>query len=86
MPSLSTDEYEFVALSPIDLNGVRAFNAGDPVPAGHVEAHSLQSSGRDAVVAKRGSKAAEKVEAEAPRPDDVPVASTPATATGPAAG
>lgn len=27
----------YVAVAPIFLNGARAFNAGDPVPAGHVK-------------------------------------------------
>ncbi len=27
----------YVALEAIDINGARAFNAGDPVPASHVE-------------------------------------------------
>lgn len=26
----------YVALEPIDINGARAFNPGDPVPASHV--------------------------------------------------
>ncbi len=28
---------KFVAKGPIDINGARAFNAGDPVPVSHVE-------------------------------------------------
>lgn len=27
----------YVAVHPIDIDGVRAFNPGDPVPKGHVE-------------------------------------------------
>lgn len=27
----------YVAIAPIFLNGARAFNAGDPVPVGHVK-------------------------------------------------
>lgn len=27
---------QFTAAQPIELNGARAFNTGDPVPAGHV--------------------------------------------------
>lgn len=27
---------QYVAVRPIDLEGARAFNTGDPVPAGHV--------------------------------------------------
>lgn len=30
---------EYVALGPIDHNGVRAYNAGDRVPAANVERH-----------------------------------------------
>jgi hypothetical protein len=28
---------QYVAVSPIDINGARAFNAGDAVPTSHVE-------------------------------------------------
>jgi hypothetical protein len=28
---------KYVAAEPIDIDGARAFNAGDPVPASHVE-------------------------------------------------
>lgn len=32
------DEYsQYVAIAPIDIDGARAFNVGDPVPASHVE-------------------------------------------------
>ena len=32
------EEYgQYVAVVPININGARAFNAGDPVPASHVE-------------------------------------------------
>lgn len=27
----------YVAVAPIDIDGARAFNAGDPVPASHVD-------------------------------------------------
>lgn len=34
----------YVAVGPIDINGVRAFNAGDPVPVSHVEGGVLAGS------------------------------------------
>ena len=49
----------YVALGPIDINGTRAFNAGDPVPVGHVTAGVV---GTDQV-AKTTSKAAQAVAA-----------------------
>jgi hypothetical protein len=45
---------QYVATQPIFIDGVRAFNAGDPVPAGHVK--------RD-LVAKSQVTAAEKKDA-----------------------
>lgn len=50
----------YVAVVPIDINGARAFNEGDPVPAGHVErgvvvedqvAKVTTKAGREAVAA-----------------------------------
>ena len=50
----------YVALSPIDINGARAFNVGDPVPASHVErgvvldeqvAKTTTKAGREAAAA-----------------------------------
>lgn len=35
--ALGTEWGTYVAVGPIDINGVRAFNAGDPVPVSHVE-------------------------------------------------
>jgi len=46
---------QYVATGPIFIDGVRAFNEGDPVPAGHV---------RDGLVAKASVTAA-KTPAEA---------------------
>lgn len=44
---------QYVATGPIFINGVRAFNTGDPVPAGHV---------RDGLVAASSVTAPEKKE------------------------
>ena len=44
---------QFVAVSPIDINGARAFNPGDPVPASHVERGVVLSE----QVAKTSTKA-----------------------------
>ncbi len=38
--------YEYTALVPIDIDGVRAFNPGDGVPAGHVTDLSLEVGGQ----------------------------------------
>lgn len=35
--ALAAEYGTYVALAPIDINGARAFNAGDPVPVSHVE-------------------------------------------------
>jgi hypothetical protein len=44
--SVQAEEYgQFVATGPIDLDGVRAFNTGDPVPAGHVKKFNLDKAG-----------------------------------------
>lgn len=43
---------QWVATSPIDINGARAFNAGDPVPASHVDRGVV---GRDLVEPARGT-------------------------------
>lgn len=45
---------QYVATEAIDINGVRAFNEGDPVPVSHVERGVVQSY----QVAKRNTKAA----------------------------
>lgn len=54
----------YVASGPIDINGARAFNAGDPVPVSHVdgnvvEAHQVAKvstqAGRAAVAAADNS-------------------------------
>lgn len=52
------DEYgEYVAKDVIAIDGVRAFNAGDPVPKSHVDRGVVDKS----QVAKVGTKAAEAV-------------------------
>lgn len=48
---------EYVATEVISIDGVRAFNEGDPVPVGHVKNGIVDK----ALVAKRGTKAAEAV-------------------------
>lgn len=53
------DEYgTYVAIEPIDHDGARAYNVGDPVPASNVEAHKYDEQG---LVAKRTTKAAKQV-------------------------
>lgn len=53
------DEYgTFVALEPIDHNGARAYNTGDPVPASNVELHGYLEAGQ---VARRSTKAAQAI-------------------------
>lgn len=50
------DEYgEFVAIAPIDWNGVRAYNVGDPVPRSNVELHGYLGQN---LVARKSTKAA----------------------------
>lgn len=51
----------FVATSPIFYNGARAFNPGQPVPASHVKLYGYD---KDGLVAKTGTKAAEKATAD----------------------
>lgn len=47
----------WVALTAIDINGARAFNAGDPVPVSHVERNIVPSES----VARVTTKAAAAV-------------------------
>lgn len=50
------DEWgQFVAVAPIDYDGVRAYNTGDPVPATNVRLHGYEAAG---LVAKTSTKAA----------------------------
>lgn len=45
----------YVAVHPIFINGVRAFNAGDPVPASHVDRKVVaKSQVRDVSTEKKG--------------------------------
>lgn len=46
--------YNYVALVPINYDGVHAFNPGDPVPDSHVKDHELTS---DQVAKKDSAKA-----------------------------
>lgn len=48
---------EFIAVERILIDGVTAFNAGDPVPKGHVERGVVANE----QVARRNTKAAEAV-------------------------
>jgi len=43
----------YVAVAPIFIDGIRAFNKGDAVPVGHVEAGTVEQE----LVAKRSTKA-----------------------------
>ena len=47
---------KYVAIAPIDLDGVRAFNEGDAVPTSHVERGIVSSD----VVRTRSSKAGQQ--------------------------
>lgn len=59
--SAQAKEYgQYVALSPIYIGGARAFNAGDPVPASHVESGAVS---RDKVTGAK-TKAAAAVTSE----------------------
>lgn len=53
---------EYVAKGVIYVNGVRAFNPGDPVPAGHVESGVVD---KDQVVGKQTKTAKQLTEGEA---------------------
>jgi hypothetical protein len=46
---------KYVAAEPIDIDGVRAFNPGNPVPASHVE-RGVVSAGQVTEVAKTSEK------------------------------
>jgi hypothetical protein len=46
---------EYVATTPIDIGGVRAFNVGDPVPKSHVDSGAVSKDS----VARSNTKAAE---------------------------
>lgn len=55
-------EYGYVAVEPIDINGVRAFNPGHEVPTSHVERGIVDKS----LVARKGTKAADSAPDTAP--------------------
>lgn len=48
---------QFVAIAPIDFDNARAYNVGDPVPAGNVARYKYDQRG---LVAKTGTKAADE--------------------------
>lgn len=48
---------QYVALGPIDINGARAFNEGDPVPASHIE-RALVSTEQVARTSTKAGRAA----------------------------
>ncbi len=52
------DEYgQYVATVAIDINGARAFNVGDPVPASHVKAGVVDDGQVSKVSTKAGQAA-----------------------------
>lgn len=52
------EEYgTYVAIEPIDHDGARAYNVGDPVPVSNVQQHKYDEAG---LVAKRTTKAAKQ--------------------------
>lgn len=66
MPELTLEEYRraqeaewstYVATEAIDINGGRAFNPGDPVPASHVES-GVVSTGQVAKTSTKAGRAA----------------------------
>lgn len=62
---MAAPDYEYVALRPIAMHGITAFQTGDLVPAEHVETHALEV-GVD--VAERGSEAADEAQNGPTRP------------------
>lgn len=54
----------YVALGPIDIDGARAFNVGDPVPVSHVDRGVV----REDQVAKRSTKAGQSAAAPTETP------------------
>jgi hypothetical protein len=66
-PVLTVAEYKaaqvaeyttYVAVQAIDINGARAFNVGDPVPASHVDRGVVDSGQVSKVTTKAGREAA----------------------------
>lgn len=70
MPEAMTDEElrkaqeaeygTYVATQPIDINGARAFNIGDPVPASHVSRGVVPDDAVAKASTKAGKAAAEQ--------------------------
>jgi hypothetical protein len=56
---------QYVALGPIDHDGARAYNAGDPVPTSNVDRWDYHGRG---LVAKRGTKDANAAVEQANQP------------------
>lgn len=53
------DEYsQYVAVAPIDIDGARAFNVGDPVPVSHVERGVVSADRVKKTSTKAGREAA----------------------------
>ena len=48
----------WVAVVPIDINGARAFNPGDPVPVSHVDGNVVTKDQVAGVATKAGREAA----------------------------
>lgn len=59
-PARANEGWDYVALSPIEVNGVRAHNVGDIVHVDGVKAFKLDE---EKLVAKLGSKAADDLQA-----------------------
>lgn len=56
------EEYgTYVAVAPININGVRAFNAGDPVPSTHVS-RGVVDEGQVARITTKAGRAAAGVD------------------------
>lgn len=55
--ALAAEYGEFVAIAPIDHDGARAYNPGDPVPSTNVAKYGYDGDG---LVAKRTTKAAKQ--------------------------
>ena len=67
MPEMTTAQYRealgaewgtYVAVAPIDINGARAFNEGDPVPVSHVDGGVVTTDQVKKVSTKAGREAA----------------------------
>ena len=77
-----SDNTEYVALQPIDHNGVRAYNPGDRVPASNVKRHGYQNGVQ---VAEEGSPEARALRSPASvsETQDAPTSPPPSTPSTP---